>query len=70
MTGTGVAVSGTVIAAIFVGRLTSPHWTKVQVSQFENAVTLAILALAAVAAVLVIWASLRARSATGEPAPL
>jgi hypothetical protein len=66
----GVAVSGTVIAAIFVGRLTSPHWTRVQVSQFENAVTIAILALAAVAAALVIWAPLRARRQQGAPAPL
>jgi MFS family permease len=66
----GVAVSGTVIAAIFVGHLTSPHWTKVQVSQFENAVTIAILALAAVATVLVIWAPLRARTAKDAPTPL
>jgi MFS family permease len=61
----GVAISGTVIAAIFVGSLTSPHWTKVQLSQFENAVTIAILALAGVAAILVIWAPLRARKSKG-----
>lgn len=58
----GVAVSGTAIAAIFTGRLTQPHWTSVQLSQFQDAVTIAILALAVVAAALVTWASVRSRT--------
>jgi hypothetical protein len=41
---------------------------RVQVSQFENAVTIAILALATVAGALVIWAPLRARRQQGAPA--
>jgi hypothetical protein len=60
----GVAVSGTVIAAVFTGRISSPHWTSAQVTQFQDAVTIAIMALAAVAAALVTWAPLRARRAT------
>jgi MFS family permease len=59
----GVAVSGTAIAAVFTGRLTQPHWTSLQLSQFQDAVTIAILALAVVAAALVTWAARRARSA-------
>ena len=62
----GVAVSGTVIAARFSGRLTSPHWTNTQVTQFQDAVTIAIIALAAVAAALVTWAPLRTRRATAR----
>lgn len=58
----GIAVSGTVIAAIFAGDITSPHWTHAQVSRFENAVTIAIIALALAAAALVIWAPLRAHA--------
>ena len=46
------------------------NWTRVQVSQFENAVTIAILALAAVAAALVIWAPLRARRQQGADAAI
>ncbi|ADP81859.1 MFS transporter [Pseudofrankia inefficax] len=64
----GVAVSGTVLAAIFVGDIASPHWTNAQVSQFQNAVTIAILALAAVAAALVIAAPLRARASRASTA--
>ena len=56
----GIAVSGTVVAAIFVGGLTGGQWTNTQVSQFENAVTTAIILLAGVAGALVLWASLRA----------
>lgn len=68
----GIAVSGTVIAAIFVGGITSAHWTNAQVNQFENAVTIAIIALASVAVALVIWAPLRARAskAAKNPGPV
>jgi MFS family permease len=62
----GVAVSGTAIAALFTGRLTQPHWTSTQLSQFQDAVTIAILALAVVAAALVIWASVRSRATAAD----
>jgi hypothetical protein len=57
----GVAVSGTVVAAWFTGDITRVPWTHAQVTSFEDAVTVAILGLAAVAALLVVWAPLRAR---------
>jgi hypothetical protein len=65
----GVAVTGTVIAAIFTGSFTGRHWTTVQVSQFQNAVTASIVALAVVAATLAIWAPLCARRSTAVEVP-
>jgi MFS family permease len=61
----GVAVAGTIVAAYFTGDITSVPWTHTQVTSFEDAVTTAILGLAAVAALLVVWAPLRARRAAG-----
>lgn len=58
----GVAAAGTVIAVIFSGRIDAASWTHHQVTQFENAVTTAILPLAAMSAVLVAWAAFRSRS--------
>ncbi|WP_448060780.1 MFS transporter [Cellulomonas hominis] len=59
----GIAVSGTVVAALFAGSITDASWTGGQVGQFEDAVTIAVLSLAAVAAALVVWAPRRARAA-------
>ncbi|MEU3642353.1 MFS transporter [Lentzea sp. NPDC034063] len=59
----GVAVSGTVLAVLFVGGIAQPDWTSAQTAQFERAVTIGSLALTAMAAALVGWAYLRTRSA-------
>jgi hypothetical protein len=59
----GVAVSGTVLAVLFVGGIAQPDWTSAQTAQFEQAVTIGSLALTAMAATLVGWAYLRTRSA-------
>lgn len=64
--GVGIAVGGTVLAALFVGDLTAAGWTAEQTAQFRLAVTTAGLVLTAVAAGLVGWGMLRARRA---PAP-
>ncbi|WP_305786480.1 MFS transporter [Symbioplanes lichenis] len=66
--GAGVAVGGTVIAALFTGAIAAPHWSAGQTTQFEHAVTLAGLVLTAVAALLVGWAMQRTRrGAAGTP---
>ncbi|WP_433372142.1 MFS transporter [Actinoplanes sp. CA-142083] len=54
--GTGVAVTGTILAALFTGSIATSHWTASQSAEFEHAVTIAGLVLTAVAATLVGWA--------------
>lgn len=61
--GAGIAVTGTILAAMFTGTITSTSWTTHQSAQFEHAVTVAGLTLTAMAAALVIWALLRTRTA-------
>jgi MFS family permease len=63
----GVAVGGTFLAALLAGDLTSGAWTPAQTADFRTAVTLAAATLSALAAALVLWASLRTR-ATGPGA--
>jgi MFS family permease len=62
--GTGIAVAGTVIAAVFAGDIATAHWTAQQTAQFRDAVTIAGLALTAVAATLVGWGIVRSRTVT------
>jgi hypothetical protein len=67
--GVGVAVAGTVLAALFTGAVTATPWTVAQAAEFRAAVTVGGLVLTALAAVLVGWAILRARTAPDvEPA--
>lgn len=61
MSGIGIAVAGTILAALFTGSLITAHWTQQQTAQFADAVTVAGLALAALAAALVIFGILRGR---------
>jgi MFS family permease len=61
-TGVGIAVTGTILAAIFTGNIDSKHWTTLQSGQFQTAILIAGLALTAVAAGLVIYGFLRTRS--------
>ncbi|WP_433063861.1 MFS transporter [Dactylosporangium sp. CS-033363] len=62
--GAGIAVTGTIVAALFTGTIAAPNWTAHQTVQFRDAVTTAGLTLTAVAAALVAWGFLRARRAT------
>jgi MFS family permease len=59
--GVGIAVSGTVLAALFTGDITASGWSARQTAQFHEAVVTAGLLLTAVAAALVGWAILRTR---------
>jgi MFS family permease len=68
-TGIGLAVTGTILAALFTGNIAAAHWTVRQSTEFEHAVTIAGLTLTGVAAALVGWGFFRAR-VTRPEAPL
>ncbi|AGL17000.1 MFS transporter [Actinoplanes sp. N902-109] len=59
----GIAVAGTILAALFSGTIAAPHWTAHQTAQFETAVTTAGLVLTGLAAALVGWGIARTRRA-------
>ncbi len=61
-TGVGIAITGTVLAALFTGSIVRADWTPLQHGQFENSVLVAGLALTAIAAGLVGWALHRTRT--------
>jgi MFS family permease len=68
--GAGLAVTGTIVAALFTGTIASSHWSPRQAEQFQEAVTVAGLTLTAVAAALVAWGISRARRVpTAAPQP-
>ncbi|MER7278585.1 hypothetical protein ABT369_29510 [Dactylosporangium sp. NPDC000244] len=68
--GAGIAVTGTILAALFTGDIATTGWTAHQTAEFREAVTVAGLTLTAVAAALVVWGFGRARRATpAAPAP-
>lgn len=61
-TGVGVAVPGTILAALFPGDIAAGNWSTQQVGEFQQAVTIAGLGLTVMAAALVGWGFLRSRS--------
>jgi MFS family permease len=61
--GVGIAVAGTVLAALFSGSVAAPGWTAGQTSEFRGAVTIAGVVLTALAAVLVGWGRGRTKAA-------
>ncbi|WP_067502314.1 MFS transporter [Actinoplanes sp. TFC3] len=62
--GAGIAVTGTILAAMVAGSIAAPSWSAGQAAQFEQAITVAGVVLTVVAAVLVGWAMLRSRRAS------
>lgn len=64
--GVGVAVTGTILAALFTGSIASPSWSAQQAAEFEQTVTVAGLTLTVVAAALVGWGILRSRRGQAE----
>lgn len=60
--GVGIAVSGTILAAMFTGTITASHWSAAQTAQFREGVTVSGLLLTALAAALVGFGVIRARS--------
>jgi MFS family permease len=61
-TAVGIAVTGTILAALFGGSIAQSHWTSTQTSQFEAGIMVAGLALTVVAATLVGLGIVRSRS--------
>lgn len=68
-TAIGIALAGTVIAALFTGSITAGDWSGAQTQEFRAATTIAATALTVIAALLVgagvLWAR-RGRSAPPE----
>jgi len=60
-TGIGIAVSGTILAALFTGGLARSSWSPHQRAQFHEAATAAALVLTVLAAALVGWGIARSR---------
>ncbi len=66
--GVGIAVTGTILATLFTGNIATVGWSAQQTAEFQEAVTSAGFVLTVVAAALVGWAMLRARSAADDQA--
>jgi MFS family permease len=64
----GIAVTGTILAALFTGSIATSHWSAQQAAQFQTAATISGLVLTVVAAALVGWAFLRMRGAVDDQA--
>jgi len=59
--GVGIAVTGTILAALFTGSIAAPGWSAHQTAEFRQGVTISGLALTAAAAALVGWGIARSR---------
>ncbi|GII33841.1 MFS transporter [Planotetraspora mira] len=68
-TGIGIAVSGTILAALFTGDIATSSWSTYQTTEFREAVTWAGLALTVLAAALGGWGIIRARSVADSTTP-
>ena len=66
-TGIGIAATGTILAAIFTGSIASTDWTTAQTAQFQQAIEVAGITLAVVAAALVAFGMRRARRRANQP---
>jgi MFS family permease len=60
-TAVGIAVTGTILAAIFTGSIAKSNWTVGQTAQFQDGITIAGLTLTVVAAALVGFGIVRSR---------
>jgi MFS family permease len=65
-TGAGIAVTGTILAAMFTGSIATSHWTTAQTTEFRDALTVAGLTLTVIAAALVAWGFMRARAVPAD----
>lgn len=61
-TAVGIAVTGTILAALFSGQIATSSWTSAQRAEFDQAATISGLTLTGVAAGLVLWGFARARA--------
>jgi MFS family permease len=63
-TAVGIAVTGTILAALFTGTIAKSDWTAAQTAQFESGITIVGLTLTVIAAVLVGFGFVRSRRVT------
>jgi len=61
-TGIGIAATGTILAALFTGNISSPTWSAQQAAGFQNGVTVAGFVTTVAAAALVVFGMLRGRA--------
>ena len=66
-TGIGIAVTGTILAAVFTGDIASPAWTTQQAAMFQDGVTVAGFTLTVIAAALVWIGIIRSRLTRNTP---
>jgi MFS family permease len=66
--GVGIALTGTVLAALFTGSIATSGWSAAQTAEFREAVTISGLTLTVVAAALVGWGIVRARRGAADRA--
>jgi hypothetical protein len=66
--GVGIAVAGTILAALFTGDLATSSWSAQQRAEFREAVTIAGLALTLVAGALVGWGIAHTRRSANRQA--
>lgn len=64
--GVGIAVAGTLLAALFTGSVTTPDWTAQQSAQFQHAATLGGFALTVIAAAFVSVGFVRSRRQSAQ----
>lgn len=68
--GAGIAITGTILAVLFTGAMTSGAWSAAQTAEFQEAVTVSGLVLTVIAATLVGWGIARTRhGATAQGSP-
>jgi MFS family permease len=58
----GIAIVGTILAALFAGSVAKANWSTGQTAQFQQAITISALTLTLVAAALVGWGIARTRT--------
>jgi len=61
-TAIGIAATGTILAALFTGNISATNWSSAQVSEFQEAVTIAGFTLTGIAAALVAFGIARSRT--------
>ncbi|WP_419817292.1 MFS transporter [Glaciibacter flavus] len=59
--GVGIAVTGTILAALFTGSIATADWSARQAAEFQESVTIAGVVLTVAAAALVGWGIIRGR---------
>lgn len=60
--GVSIAVTGSILAALFTGDIATSNWSAQQTAEFRDAITISGLVLTVVAAALVGWGIVRTRS--------